>query len=327
MKAISPFEGLRLPVFAAPMFLVSGVDLVIAACKSGIVGSFPTSNARPIEQLDSWMAQISNSLQEFRDENPDKPVGPWCANVITHSSNSRLASDLSLLEKYRPPVVVTALGSPKPVLDLVHGYGGIVIADVINMKLAHKAVDAGADGLACISAGAGGHTGYLSPFAFVRAVKQFFDGYVVIGGGITDGYGIAGSLAAGADLVYMGTRFIPTHESLAAHSYKEMIVRSTVDDLVISDRITGTPASWLKPSLERNGIELESLEHAPVRNYDSSQQLDTRRWKSIWAAGQGLDSIHRVEPVAEVVDRLEIEFFNACNDMQEKTDKFRAPGV
>ncbi|GAA4416215.1 2-nitropropane dioxygenase [Advenella faeciporci] len=327
MKTFTPFESLRLPVFAAPMFLVSGVDLVVAACKSGIVGCFPTTNARPLEQLDSWMAQISNALREFKHEHPDLPVGPWCANVITHSSNTRLPGDLALLEKYQPPIVVTALGSPKPVIEIVHSYGGIVIADVINLKLAMKAADAGADGLACISSGAGGHTGFLSPFAFVSAIKQFFNGYIIIGGGITNGQGVAGSLAAGADFVYMGTRFIPTVESMASDAYKEMIVRSTIDDLVVSDRITGTPASWLKPSLEQNGLDLTTLDTAPSRNYDSSQQIDTRRWKSIWAAGQGLGSIHHIEPVSDVVDRLEQEFHQACDEMINKTAMFLPPCV
>lgn len=202
-----PFR-LRLPVFAAPMFLVSGPDLVVAACEAGIVGAFPTTNARPIEVLDQWFAEITSRLDAARRKNPDALIAPWCANLITHSSNTRLPQDLALIAKYRPPVVVTALGSPKPVIDVVRAYGGIVIADVVNLALSKKAIAAGADGIACIAAGAGGHTGHIAPFAFISAVREFYDGLVVIGGGISDGAGIAGAIAAGADLVYMGTSFI-----------------------------------------------------------------------------------------------------------------------
>ena len=206
---------LRLPVFAAPMFLISGPEMVMAACKAGIVGAFPTPNARPIEKLDEWMKTITEGLAAARDVQGADTVGPWCANLVTHSSNTRLAQDLELIARYKPPVVVTALGSPKPAIEVVQSYGGRVFADVINLTLAQKAVKAGADGLACVSAGAGGHTGFLSPFAFVSAIREFFDGEVVLGGGISDGWGIAGAIAAGADYVYMGTRFIPALESMA----------------------------------------------------------------------------------------------------------------
>ena len=202
--------NLRLPVFAAPMFLISGPEMVLAACRAGIIGAFPTPNARPIEFLDVWMKQITEGLAQARDQQAGSTIGPWCANLVTHSSNSRLPEDLALIAKYKPPIVVTALGSPKPAIEVVHNYGGLVFADVIDIKLARKAVAAGADGLACVCAGAGGHTGMLSPFAFVSAVREFFDGTVIVGGGISDGWGIAGALACGADYVYMGTRFIPT---------------------------------------------------------------------------------------------------------------------
>ena len=208
--------NLRLPVFAAPMFLISGPEMVLAACKAGIIGAFPTPNARPIETLDVWMKQITEGLAQAHDEQPAASIGPWCANLVTHSSNTRLPEDLALIAKYKPPIVVTALGSPKPAIEVVHSYGGLVFADVIDIKLARKAVATGADGLACVSAGAGGHTGMLSPFAFVSAVREFFEGQVIVGGGISDGWGIAGAIACGADYVYMGTRFIPTTESMAA---------------------------------------------------------------------------------------------------------------
>jgi nitronate monooxygenase len=299
---------LRLPVVAAPMFLVSGPELVLAACRAGIVGAFPTPNARPIEVLEDWMKQITQGLARMQNEQPPETIGPWCANLITHSSNTRLPEDLALIAKYQPPVVVTALGSPKPAIDVVHGYGGIVLADVINLTLARKAVAGGADGLACITAGAGGHTGFLSPFAFVSSVREFFDGLVVVGGGISDGWGVAGAIAAGADLVYMGTRFIPTLESMADPAYKQMLVDSTADDLVISASITGTPASWLKPSLKANGLDPDQLPSAPPRSYDSNQAIGAKKWRDVWAAGQGVGAIKAVESTAEVVNRLAVEY-------------------
>ena len=299
---------LRLPVVAAPMFLVSGPELVLAACRAGIVGAFPTPNARPIEVLEDWMKQITQGLTRMQNEQPPETIGPWCANLITHSSNTRLPEDLALIAKYQPPVVVTALGSPKPAIDVVHGYGGIVLADVINLTLARKAVAAGADGLACITAGAGGHTGFLSPFAFVSSVREFFDGLVVVGGGISDGWGVAGAIAAGADLVYMGTRFIPTLESMADPAYKQMLVDSTADDLVISASITGTPASWLKPSLKANGLDPDQLPSAPPRSYDSNQAMGAKKWRDVWAAGQGVGAIKAVESTAKVVNRLADEY-------------------
>lgn len=302
---------LRLPVFAAPMFLISGPELVLAACKAGIIGAFPTPNARPIETLDVWMKQITEGLARARDEQPEATIGPWCANLVTHSSNTRLPEDLALIAKYKPPIVVTALGSPKPVIDVVHGYGGLVFADVVSITLAKKAVAAGADGLACVSAGAGGHTGSLSPFAFVSAVREFFNGHVIVGGGISDGWGVAGAIATGADYVYMGTRFIPVDESMAQQEYKQMLVDSTVDDLVVSAGISGTPASWLKPSLRANGLDPDNMPDAPQREYDSRQSSATKRWKDVWAAGQGVGAIKATEPLADVVDRLAQEYAQA----------------
>lgn len=299
---------LRLPVVAAPMFLISGPELVVAACRAGIIGAFPTPNARPIEVLDDWMRRITEGLARARDEPGAGTVAPWCANLVTHSSNSRLPQDLELIARYRPPLVVTALGSPRPAIEVVHGYGGRVIADVINLTLARKAVAAGADGLACVSAGAGGHTGFLSPFAFVSAVREFFDGTVIVGGGISDGWGVAGAIACGADLVYMGTRFIATEESMAPAAYKQMLVDSSIDDLVVSAAITGTPASWLKPSLRANDLDPDNLPAAPSRSYDSNQSLESKRWKEVWAAGQGLGAIRAIEPVAAVADRLASEY-------------------
>ena len=292
-----PFP-MRLPVISAPMFLVSGPELVIAACKAGIGGAFPTPNCRTVEELDIWMGQITDALAPGD--------GPWVANLITHSTNERLAEDLRLVAQYKPPIVITALGSPRPVMKTVKAYGGLVFADVVNMALARKAAEAGVDGLACISAGAGGHTGHLSPFAFVSAVREFFDGYLTIGGGIADGAGVAGAIAAGADMVYMGTRFLTSAESRAQDPYKQMVVDSGPDDLIVSSAITGTPASWLKPSLRAAGMDPDAMGGPVTREY--SGDAAHRRWRDIWAAGQGLQKIKAVEPTGAIVDQLEAEY-------------------
>ncbi len=294
----SPFGTLRLPVFAAPMFLVSGPDMVIAACRSGIGGAFPTPNCRTIEDLDTWMGTITDALRPGD--------GPWIANMITHSTNPRLAEDLRLVAQYKPPIVITALGSPRPVMETVKAYGGLVFADVVSMTLAKKAAAAGVDGLACVSAGAGGHTGHLSPFAFISAIRDFFEGYIAVGGGVGDGAGIAGAVAAGADFVYMGTRFLATRESLAEPDYKQMVVDAGPDDLVISAAVTGTDASWLKPSLRAAGMDPDALGGPAVRDYSGGSSQ--KRWKDIWAAGQGVGSVRRVEPLGAVVDQLEQEY-------------------
>ena len=311
-----PF-ALRLPVVAAPMFLISGPELVLAACKAGIIGAFPTPNARPVSVLADWMQQITEGLAQARDAQPAATIGPWCANLVTHSSNTRLAEDLALVARFKPPVVVTALGSPKPAIEVVHAYGGLVIADVISVGLAKKAVAAGADGLACVCAGAGGHTGFLSPFAFVSAVREFFDGYLITGGGIGDGWGVAGAVASGADLVYMGTRFIPTAESLAPPEYKRMVVDSSIDDLVVSAGVTGTAASWLKPSLRAQGLDPDNMPDAPGRQYDSNQSFAGKKWTEVWAAGQGLGTIKAVASVASVVDELARDYQQALNRFKQ----------
>lgn len=313
MTSSSPAASMRLPVIAAPMFLVSGPEMVIAACKSGIGGAFPTPNCRTIEDLDRWMDQITSALT------PDD--GPWIANMITHSTNARLEEDLRLVAQYKPPIVITALGSPKPVMETVKAYGGQVFADVVSMKLAKKAAEAGVDGLACVSAGAGGHTGHLSPFAFISAVRDFFDGQIAVGGGVGDGAGIAGAIAAGADYVYMGTRFLATRESMAQPEYKQMVVEAGPDDLVVSDAVTGTPASWLKPSLQAAGLDPSALGGPAERNYASGGSQ--KRWKDIWAAGQGLDNVRAIEPVAQVVNQLDAEYHAALRAFDQRTQAAR----
>ena len=305
-----PFD-LKLPVVVAPMFLISGPDLVVAACTSGVIGSFPTPNCRTTDDLDRWMAQIVDRLDAARLETPKKTIAPWAANLVTHSSNARLAADLAVVERRKPPIVITALGSPKPAMDVVKSYGGLVIADVVNIRLARKAAEAGVDGMACISAGAGGHTGHLSPFAFISAVREFYDGFIIVGGGISDGAGVAGAVAAGADLVYMGTRFLPSDESLASCAYKQMVVDAGADDLVVSAALTGAPASWLKQSLANCGLDPDNLAPAPIRKDYNPSAAAQQRWKDTWAAGQGLQTIRAIQPTAEIVDQLAEQFRQA----------------
>lgn len=301
------------------MFLVSGPDMVVASCRAGVIGSFPNQNARTIADYERFVHDVATSLEESGEA-----VAPWAANLITHSTNARLPQELELLRHYKPPLVITALGSPRPVLDVVHGYGGLVIADVSDLGYARKAIDAGVDGLACVCAGAGGHTGKLSPFAFVAAIRETFDGLVIVGGGISTGAGIAGALAAGADLVYMGTRFIPSVESLAVDAYKQMVVDCSADDLLVSAGITGAAASWLVPSLRANGLDPARMPESP--SIDASRAHgEARRWKTIWSAGQGVTTIHAVEPIAAIVDRLEAEFHRACDRLGASREGLRRP--
>ena len=300
---------MRLPVICAPMFRISGPDMVIAACKSGIGGAFPSTNARTIAELDEWMGTITDSVTA--------QDGPWISNLITHSTRTRLFEELKLLEQYKPPIVITALGSPRPVIEVVKAYGGLVFADVVNLQLAKKAAEAGVDGMACISAGAGGHTGHLSPFAFISAIREIFDGVIAVGGGISDGAGIAGAIAAGADCVYMGTRFIPTQESLAEDRYKAMVLAATADDIVVSAAVTGTAASWLKASLDEAGFSEEDLSAKILRDYSGSQ---SKRWRDIWGAGQGVGRSRTIETIAAVVDDLEHEYREAVSRFRSITE-------
>lgn len=312
-------DNLKMPVCAAPMFLVSGPELVLAACRSGMLGAFPTPNARTTEDLAQWMEQISTGIAAIEAET-GRPA-PWAANLVTHSTNARLPDDLALIARYRPPVVITALGSPKPALETVHAYGGVVLADVTTMALARKAIAAGVDGLVCVCAGAGGHTGSLSPFAFISAVRAEFDGLIMAGGGIADGWGVAGVIAAGADIGYIGTRFIPSHESLADAEHKRLVISESIDGLIVSDAITGASASWIKASLRSAGIDPDTLKPgSAVKDYDSSKGGDKKRWKEIFAAGQGLGASQKAQSVAEIAVEIEREYRAAARRLAQLND-------
>lgn len=303
-----PGFGLRIPVFVAPMFLVSGPDLVIAACKAGVAGAFPTPNARPVAVLDEWLDRIASELATYRAAHPDAVTGPVCVNLITHSSNARLADDLKIVARHKPPILISALGSPRPAVEAARDWGGKVFADVTTPALARKAIAAGADGLICVCAGAGGHTGQISPFAFVRAVREFFPGPLVVGGGIADGWSLAGAIAAGADFAYVGTRFIAATESMAKQDYKQCLTETGIDDLVLSAGVTGTPALWIRGSLRANGYDPDAMPSAPARNYDSNVKVEGTRWLNVWSAGQGVGAIAAVEPLAAIVDRMEQQY-------------------
>jgi nitronate monooxygenase len=300
-------KNLKLPVIQAPMFLLSGPEMVIASCKAGIVGSFPTPNARTTGQLEEWLQEITEALDG------DDNAAPWAINLVMHRTNPRCYEDLALAVKYKAPIVITALGSPKDAVEQVHGYGGKIYADVISPAFARKAAASGVDGLALICSGAGGHTGQLSPFAFVDEVRTFFDGEIILSGAISTGRAIRAAEVLGADYVYMGTRFIPTHECLAQEEYKQMVVDSTGADIVTSDAITGVKANWLRGSLVKGGYDPDNMPAAAEINFLEAAS-DVKRWRDVWAAGQGVGSIQKQQSIGEVVDQLEYEY-NAARDL------------
>lgn len=286
---------LRLPAIAAPMFLVSGVDMVLAACKAGIIGSFPANNARTLEELDAWMATIAATLPA------DAP--PWAMNIMVHRSYARWEEELELVLKHRPPIVITALGSPTAVVEAIHSYGGLVYADVNSLTFAQKAAKTGVDGLVLVAAGAGGHTGPISGFAFAPAVREWFDGTLVLGGGIGSGRAVRAAQMLGADLAYLGTRLIACTESLAVPGYKQMLVDATAEDIVTSAALTGVPANWLKPSLMAAGYDAEGLKTKAEINLGRPEDA-AKRWRDVWAAGHGVDQVKAIEPLGEIIDGL-----------------------
>ena len=293
------FAGLRLPVIAAPMFLLSGPDIVVAAAQAGIVGAFPTLNARTVKDLESWLQDITTRIASLKADG--RCTGTWAANVVAHSTNRRLEQDLELLCEYKPPVVITALGSPRRVVEQVHAYGGIVLADVNSIKFARKAADVGVDGLLLVASGAGGHTGQLSPFAFVETVRSFWDGLLVLAGSISTGRAVQAALTLGADMVSIGTRFIATTESLADPQYKRMVIESDFDDILCTNAFTGAWANMLRPSIVRAGLDPDHLQPAGPMNVTDDPHAGNRAWRDIWSAGHGVGLIRQQQSVAEVV--------------------------
>ncbi|WP_417600211.1 NAD(P)H-dependent flavin oxidoreductase [Pararhodobacter oceanensis] len=288
--------GAALPAIAAPMFIVSGVELVSAVCAQGMVGAFPSLNARDPEELRGWLAQLNAKAQE-----PGRAA--YGVNLVTHRSNARFAADLEVCAEARVPLIITALGGPKPAIDAVHGWGGLVFADVNSPKFARKAAEAGVDGLILVCNGAGGHTGLVSPFAFVDEVRSFFDGPIVVAGGISSGGAIRATQLIGADLAYLGTRFLAADESNAVEDYKAMVVDSSYDDIIATDAITGALANKLRPSLLRAGIDPDTLQGGG--GFDlSALEGKAKRWRDLWSAGHGVGASQHRQSAADIVAEL-----------------------
>lgn len=291
-----------LPLFNAPMFLVSGVDMVVESCINGIIGSFPLPNARDIETLNDWFDKITFRIEKEKQLHPNKKIAPFAVNLNVHKSYSRFDEEMELIMKYKPKIVLTALGSPARVIEKVHSYGGIVISDVNSVPYAKKAAAAGADGLVLVVSGAGGHAGEMSAFAMVDEVKKFYNGLVILSGAISTGRGILSAQCLGADLVFMGSRFIPTYESLAPQEYKEMIVNSSKEDLILTDAFSGVNCNMLIPSIENAGLKISELR--TKEKIDFSNMNGGKAWKKIWSAGHGIGSIDKIESIKDIVEGL-----------------------
>ena len=303
-------ENLRLPLIGAPMFIVSCPELVIEQCRAGIVGSFPALNARPQSELDSWVRRIKDGIAEYREARPEEPVAPFAVNQIVHASNTRLHADLETCVRHEVPVIITSLRPPAEVVAAVHGYGGLIFHDVISMRHARKAIEQGVDGIIAVTAGAGGHAGPLSPFALVKEIRREFDGTIILSGAMTSGGDILAAQAIGADLAYLGTRFIASTEANAIDAYKEMIVDSSAADIVYTPYFTGVAGSYLKGSIERAGLDPDALDAKGGEQMDFGKrdQADTKAWKDIWGAGQGVGNIDAIHPAREIVMQLEREY-------------------
>jgi len=312
--------NLSIPVIGSPMFIVSGPEMVTAQCKAGVVGSFPALNARPQHMLDEWLHRIKDDLAEFRETHPDKPCAPFAVNQICHASNDRLVGDMELCVKHQVPIIITSLRPPQEIVEAAHSYGGLVFHDVINLRHARKAAEQGVDGLILVCAGAGGHAGALSPFALLREVKEWFEGTIILSGAIADGYAVAGALAMGADLAYIGTRFIATEEANADQGYKKMLVDHAAEDIVYSSLFTGVHGNYLKPSIRNAGLDPDNLPEADksTMNFGSGGNTDKKAWKDIWGAGQGLGMIKDAPSVGDLIDRMKTEFEEAKAAFAEK---------
>lgn len=304
------FDTLRLPAVASPMFIISNPTMVIEQCKAGIVGSFPALNARPQEALDEWLTKIETELDAYTQANPDQPAAPYAVNQIVHRSNDRLMKDLEVCVKHKVPIVITSLGAREEVNEAVHSYGGIVLHDIINNRFARKAIEKGADGLIAVAAGAGGHAGTQSPLALIGEIRRWFDGPLLLSGAISTGSSILAAQAMGADLGYIGSAFIASDEANAVPDYKQMIVDSTADDIIYTDKFTGVHGNYLIPSLLASGIDPKALMREEKINMDFAKSGgdEAKAWKSIWGSGQGIGTVEAVQPVADIVARLQTEY-------------------
>ena len=318
------FANLRLPVIASPLFIISCPELVIAQCKAGIVGSFPSLNARPISQLDEWLHQITEELAAHNRANPDRPAAPFAVNQIVHKTNNRLDEDMAMCEKWQVPMLITSLGAREDVYNAAHGWGGIVLHDVINDRFARKAVEKGADGLIPVAAGAGGHAGAQSPFALMQEIREWFTGLVALSGAIAHGRSVLAAQALGADFAYIGSAWIATEEARAEQAYKQAIVDSRADDIVYSNLFTGVHGNYLRPSIVNAGLDPDNL---PVSdpskmNFGSGGNTDAKAWKDIWGSGQGIGAVTAVERVAARVARLEEQYRAAASGLSDASSPF-----
>jgi nitronate monooxygenase len=313
---------LSVPVIASPLFIISSPELVLAQCKAGVIGSFPSLNARPLSQLDEWLARITEELAAYDRAHPDKPSAPFAVNQIVHKSNDRWPQDLELCVKYKVPIVITSLGAREDLNAAVHSYGGVTLHDIINNKFAHKAIEKGADGIIAVAAGAGGHAGVTSPFALIEEIREWFDGPLALSGAIASGRAVLAAQAAGADFGYVGSAFIATEEANAPQGYKDMIVGHGAEDIVYSSLFTGVHGNYLRPSIVAAGLDPNNLpESDPSKmNFGSGGNTKAKAWKDIWGSGQGIGLVKGVVPAAELVGRLVREY-------REAQAKLAAPRV
>ncbi|MCV6586951.1 MAG: nitronate monooxygenase family protein [Marinibacterium sp.] len=313
-------ETLRLPAVASPLFIISGPELVIEQCKAGVVGSFPSLNARGDESFESWLIQIRDALAAHDAANPDSPAAPYAVNLIVHRSNNRLEEDLALCVKYQVPIIITSLGARPEINDAVHSYGGIVLHDIINNTFARKAIEKGADGLIAVAAGAGGHAGTQSPMALIREIREWFDGPLLLSGAIASGASILAAQAMGADLGYIGSAFIATTEARAVPGYKDCIAASGAEDIVYSNLFTGVHGNYLRPSIVAAGMDPDDLPESDPSKMDFGSGGNTKKkaWKDIWGAGQGIGAVKQVQPAADLVAQLRSEYDAAFADLSAR---------
>ena len=313
-------KRLRLPVICSPLFIISNPDLTIAQCKAGVVGSFPSLNARPLSQLDEWLARITEELAAWDREHPDQPSAPFAVNQIVHKTNDRLEKDLELCEKYKVPMVITSLGAREELNQAVHGWGGTVMHDIINDRFARKAIEKGADGLIAVASGAGGHAGQLSPFALIQEIRQWFDGPLALSGSIASGSSVLAAQAMGADLAYIGSMFIASEEANADQAYKQMVVDSKATDIVYSNLFTGVHGNYLAPSIAKAGLDPANLPESDpsAMNFGSGGSSKAKAWKDIWGCGQGIGVVDAVRPAANIVDQLADEYHAAAKALDAK---------
>ena len=309
-KLPAALSNLPFPVIASPLFIISNPKLVIEQCKAGVVGSMPALNARPAEQLEEWLIEITETLAAYNKANPDKPAAPFAINQIVHKSNDRLEHDMAMCVKYKGPIIITSLGAREDINQAAHSYGGVVLHDIINNKFAHKAIEKGADGLIAVAAGAGGHAGEKSPFALIQEIRQWFDGPVALSGSIASGDAVLAAQAMGADFAYIGSAFIATHEARAADAYKQAIVDCNSDDIVYSNLFTGVHGNYLAPSIKSAGLDPSNLpvSDPSTMNFGGDAK---KAWKDIWGCGQGIGAVDAVVSTADFVAKLKQQYASA----------------